>query len=220
MPPKRVEMHYFMCYNSYMSRKNNYSVILEALFWLFIGPFYLIYLIFKGIFGLFLKNKYETTHEDIRTRNYSVKSSYKRDNFNNYNNTPVSNLSDNDYSSKNLVTECEKDFLNIIDDNFGSKFRIVPQVPLSSIVDKNKTYFKQYQNELFRTIDIGIFDKRTFKPLLMIEINDKTHLREDRHERDLKVQQILSKANISLLIFYPSDCNNERYIVDSIIENL
>lgn len=103
---------------------------------------------------------------------------------------------------------------------YKRNYRIIPQVPLSSIVKKHKEFEKQYQNELYRTIDIGLFDKETFEPVLMIEINDKTHEQADRYKRDLKVREILNKADIPLLTFYSGYSNNEDYIVNRISDFL
>lgn len=124
------------------------------------------------------------------------------------------------YQSKQLVSNSEKYFLDIIDNNFGDNYRIIPQVPLSSIINKHKEFENQYQNELYRTIDIGIFDKNTFEPLLMIEINDKTHKQYNRYKRDLKVKEILQTANIPLITFYTDMPNRPDYIIDRINKNL
>ncbi len=50
----------------------------------------------------------------------------------------------------------------------------MPQVNLASIIKKEKDFPTQYQNELYRNIDFGIFDKDTMEVKLLIEINDKT----------------------------------------------
>ena len=110
--------------------------------------------------------------------------------------------------------------MKIIEDYFNLKYRIQPQVPLSSIVDKNKDFIKQYQNELYRTIDIGIFNKNDYTPLLMIEINDKSHTHANRHIRDLKVREILKTANIPLITFYTNMPNTKEYVINRIKQNL
>lgn len=124
------------------------------------------------------------------------------------------------YESKEYISDYEKHFLTIIENQFGQYYRIQPQVALSSIVNKNKKYAREYQNELYRTLDIGIFDKKTFQPLLMIEINDSTHKQANRYERDLKVREILKEAEIPLLTFYTHYSNNTPYVIKRIKENL
>ena len=79
------------------------------------------------------------------------------------------------------------------------KYRVYPQMALLSIVDKlNNT---SYRNELFRIVDFVVFDNN-LKPLLAIELNDASHNRKDRQERDEKVKSILTKAGIKI-IFIP-----------------
>lgn len=100
-------------------------------------------------------------------------------------NDNVSKENNNIYKLKTqTITDNEKYFLNIINKYFQTKYLIKDQVPLNSIIEKEKRYKNEYQNELNRIIDIGIFDKETTAPLLLIEINDNTHLKKSRRERE------------------------------------
>ena len=120
------------------------------------------------------------------------------------------------YEKKGLVTNCENYFYNIIEKNFGNNYKIQVQIPLSSVIHKNKDFPQQYQNELYRTIDIGIFTKNTLKPLLLIEINDASHNEERRKYRDYKVRRICEEAGIKLITFYTCYPNSEQNIVNEI----
>lgn len=124
------------------------------------------------------------------------------------------------YQSKQLMSEYEKYFYEILSKNFAQDYIIMPQVNLASIIEKIKDFPKQYQNELYRNIDFGIFDKTTMKPLLLIEINDKTHNQPDRIKRDLKVKEICNQANIKLITFYTKYENKPNYIVSRIKKEL
>ena len=55
----------------------------------------------------------------------------------------------------------------------------------------------KYHTELFRNIDFGIFNK-DFELLLLIELNDKSHIQRNRKIRDRKVKNILKECNIPL----------------------
>lgn len=185
----------------YYKKRVNTSVlsdIIRVLFYFFAIPFILLYVLIKLIVKLI--DSKSNKPKKIDSKNQSI--------------------SDSQYQAKSLVTQYEKYFLDIIEENFGEDYRVMPQVPLSSIVNKNKEFNKQYQNELYRTIDIGIFDKDTFAPLLMIEINDSTHQQSDRYKRDLKVREILDKANIPLLTFYSNMPNKENYVINRVEEYL
>ena len=124
------------------------------------------------------------------------------------------------YSKKELLTKNEQYFFRIINNYFSDKYLVVPQVNLASILNKSKHYENEYHNELFRNIDFGIFDKKTTSPLLLIEINDKTHNEKRRQYRDNRVKEILNNANIKLVTFYTRYSNKEDYIINRIKENL
>ena len=124
------------------------------------------------------------------------------------------------YQSKQLMSKYEKYFYEILSKNFAQEYIIMPQVNLASIIEKIKDFPKQYQNELYRNIDFGIFDKNSMKPLLLIEINDKTHNQPDRIKRDLKVKEICNQANIKLITFYTKYENKPNYIVSRIKKEL
>ena len=124
------------------------------------------------------------------------------------------------YEKKELLTEYEKYFYNIINNNFGNDYVIMPQVNLASVVNKIKDFPKQYQNELYRNIDFGIFTKNTLSPLLLIEINDKTHEQKERQDRDKKVRDICYKANIKLITFYSKYDNKPDYVINRIKNEL
>lgn len=124
------------------------------------------------------------------------------------------------YQSKQLITEYEKYFYNILIENFSKNYLIMPQVNLSTIINKNKDFPTQYQNELNRNIDFGIFDKTTTKPLLLIEINDKTHNEPSRIARDKKVKEICQISKINLITFYSNYKNKKNYVISRIKNEL
>lgn len=124
------------------------------------------------------------------------------------------------YQSKQLMSEYEKYFYEILSKNFAQDYIIMPQVNLASIIEKIKDFPTQYQNELYRNIDFGVFDKNSMKPLLLIEINDKTHNQPDRIKRDLKVKEICNQANIKLITFYTKYDNKPNYIISRVKKEL
>ena len=124
------------------------------------------------------------------------------------------------YETKQLMTEYEKYFYKILSENFSDKYLIMPQVNLASVVNKIKDFPKQYQNELYRNIDFGIYDKQTLLPLLLIEINDKTHNQPNRIARDKKVKEICQIAGIKLITFYSSYENKKDYVINRIVNEL
>ena len=93
---------------------------------------------------------------------------------------------------------------------------IVLILNLASIINKEDSF---YQTELFRNIDFGIFTK-SFELVLLIEINDKTHMLAKRRKRDAKVKEILNSCHIPLLTFYTSYPNEKDYVVKRILKKI
>lgn len=183
-----------------------------AFYWVFIGWWVKLIKYFKS--------KKESNSKSIEVNPFANKqyNNTTQDKFDDY--TENQQLSCKKYNSKFLMTKNEQYFYNIINKAFSDKYLIMPQVNLASILNKKKQYQNEYQNELFRNIDFGIFDKETTAPLLLIEINDKSHNEKKRQYRDVKVKGILQNANIKLITFYTKFTNKEDYIINRIKENL
>ena len=111
-----------------------------------------------------------------------------------------------------LVTASELRYFRVLEGCFGKDYRVLPQVNLAAVIDKEGAGFR---TELFRNVDFGIFDMN-FRPIVLIEINDNSHLRKDRAERDESVNAIAKKARIPLVTFWTKDGFDERKIYDTI----
>jgi hypothetical protein len=116
------------------------------------------------------------------------------------------------YQKKKLLTEAERKMYLKLQEIVGNRYLLQTQVNLASVVDK---MIYGYQNELFRNIDFGIFDKN-YKLIVLIEINDRSHLDPKRRERDDKVHRICKNANIPLITFWTSREVKETYIRDTL----
>ena len=100
-----------------------------------------------------------------------------------------------------LLTRTEIEYYNAINAIVGKDYLVIPQVNLAAVIDKEGAGFR---SELFRNADFGIFDYG-FRPILLIEINDATHLRSDRVRRDESVALICKKARLPLVTFWTKD---------------
>lgn len=116
-----------------------------------------------------------------------------------------------------LVTNTEMSYLKCIKDALPEGYLIQPQANLASFIAR--TDGAKYQNELFRNIDFIITDL-FYKPLILIEINDQTHLSHDRAERDKKVDNICEEAGIPIIKLWTSYGVNPEYIKKRIQETL
>lgn len=114
------------------------------------------------------------------------------------------------YAKKDcLMTPPEQALMQVLEGLFGARFRILPQIALISLVDKLN--YTSYRNELFRIVDFVVVSP-DFVPLVVVELNDKSHLRADRRERDAKVAEILQKASLPLVVLTPENASDVAFV--------
>ena len=101
---------------------------------------------------------------------------------------------------RQFISRPEYNFLQTLREINPNKYEVLPQVALFSVIDKVTN--TAYRNDLFRTCDYCFVDRDTFEPLLLVELNDRSHLRADRQDRDAKVAAICSAARIPLVTFW------------------
>lgn len=97
----------------------------------------------------------------------------------------------------------------------GPIYDIYPQVNLDKIfsIDYQKQY-KYYLGYLRKinqkSVDFLIVKRNTQTPLFGIEIDDSSHEREDRRNRDELVEAIFNKTGLPLIRFNPGQYKNEE----------
>ena len=124
-----------------------------------------------------------------------------------------------EYRRKNAVlTRSEAEAFSLLKELFGEKYEIFPQVPLVAVIDKITQ--TSYRTELFRVADFLIADRVTFAPLILIEIDDSSHFRSDRAERDRKVNEICERARLPIVRFSPSDLHDVHFVKNTVKRNM
>jgi len=95
------------------------------------------------------------------------------------------------------LTQEESRFFNMAKTIITNKYYVSPQINLQTIIETNTN---TRNDELFRNVDIGIFNSVTLTPKLLIEINGKQHYKDEYWiERDKSVSNILRDAGLQLL---------------------
>lgn len=117
-----------------------------------------------------------------------------------------------------LVSNSEREYLELLRNIDPDRYEVVPQVALVSVIDK--TTNTGYRNELFRIADFCFVDKDTFAPLLLVELNDATHHRADRKQRDEKVNAICENAGLPLVTFWLSDRLDFATVRKTVLKNI
>lgn len=120
-------------------------------------------------------------------------------------------------AKQSLISNVERQFYEAIKATLPVGYRVFPQINLAAFITKNDN--TRFHNELFRNVDYLITDEK-YKPVIVIEINDQSHLDKDRQERDTKVKNICEEAGIPILKLWTSYGANQEYIGRRISEVL
>lgn len=195
----------------YYKKKNNpiYEII-EMLFFLLSLPFKAIFALVKFIGKCTEKTEYTNPQNSSNYHSPALSHYTNYEKVRAFESAESEKAEEKKYEAKDIfITECEKKFFDAIKSIVGENYIVQPQINLASIV--NKVTADKYRNELFRNIDFGVFDKN-YKLLILIEINDPSHDKSDRKDRDDKVKKICAEANIPLVTFWTKYGVNEEYI--------
>ncbi len=210
-------------YRGYRRYKGANKGLAEVLFVILLLPVYLIKWIIKGIVLLLsIKKSNGKKHKKNSQRTVNNTYSSAHSTGSRLYDEPRGEIQTGEETSyvakDSLMTECEKKFFNVVKGLVGDNYIIQPQVNLASVVDKESAR-KQYRNELFRNIDIGIFDLN-YKLIVLVEINDPSHETYQRKKRDAKVAEICKSSNIPLITFWTKFGIDEEYIKKRLKEYL
>ena len=122
-----------------------------------------------------------------------------------------------------LMSRAEHEFFDILVDITKDQYYVFPQIHLSTILD-NKVVGHNWKGAFRhideKSVDYVICDKAYIKPLLAIELDDRTHERENRKIRDGEVERILSDANLLLLRFGNGGRFDKEEIRRLVLENI
>lgn len=122
-----------------------------------------------------------------------------------------------------LMSWAEHEFFDILVEAVGDKYYVFPQIHLTNILD-NKVVGQNWKGAFRhideKSVDYVICDKAYIKPLLAIELDDKTHGQENRRLQDGEVERILSKAGLPLLRFENHGNFNKEEVKYTVLERL
>jgi very-short-patch-repair endonuclease len=102
-----------------------------------------------------------------------------------------------------VLTAAEQKFLAALKPVVGERFTIFAMVRLADLVEtKNlnrSTYFSALGKVTQKHIDFLLCQPDTFSPFLAIELDDRSHQRRDRRERDEFVDELLARVGLPLM---------------------
>ncbi|MDX1535971.1 MAG: DUF2726 domain-containing protein [Candidatus Spechtbacterales bacterium] len=103
---------------------------------------------------------------------------------------------------KYFLSVAEHEFMKVLEEIIQDKYYIFPQVHISSLLrpsgDRSTRY--TYRNKINRkSVDFVILEKNNLKPMLAIELDDRSHNSQRRQKRDHFVNKAFESANLPLL---------------------
>jgi hypothetical protein len=133
--------------------------------------------------------------------------------------TSESNFNYQNYSKKEyLLTRSELTFFKTLSEALlETNFYICPQVKLEDLITINSNDYKVRNKIKQKHIDFVITNRENMKIICAIELDDYTHDRLDRQERDIFVEGLFNSINLKLLR-YRNEYSKEillRDILDS-----
>lgn len=121
---------------------------------------------------------------------------------------------------ESIMTRPELEFFSILLAIVENRFHVFPQMHLDEIFYHKiygQNWFGAFHHINQKSVDFLICEIGTGKPLIAIELDDPSHEREDRKERDAEVERIFREAKLPLLRFRTFDRVN---IATRILESL
>lgn len=106
------------------------------------------------------------------------------------------------YSSRGiLLTNAEASFFHFLRGMTKDFLVIFPHIALRdliTVIDQSE-YYTHYNKIDRKQVDFVLCDPKTLKPVFVIELDDSSHNRPDRKERDAFVENILESVKIPLV---------------------
>ena len=107
-----------------------------------------------------------------------------------------------------LFSPAERSFIGVLDQLAGTDFRVFGKVRVADLVSVVQGVPKPMWQRAFNRISAKHFDYvlcrlSDLKPLCVIELNDKSHARNNRKERDVFLERVCTTIGLPL-IFFPA----------------
>jgi hypothetical protein len=101
-----------------------------------------------------------------------------------------------------LLTRAEQDFFIVLQQAIPTGWHLFPQVRLANLVDVapyTRRSYTHFNRIAAKCVDFVLCDGTTLTPRLVIELDDASHQRPDRQQRDAFVDAVLQAARLPML---------------------
>jgi very-short-patch-repair endonuclease len=124
-----------------------------------------------------------------------------------------------------LFTPAERSFLGVLEQAVSNQFRIMGKVRLGDIVKvktglDNKTRQSAFNRIQSKHVDFIACDPNDLSIQFAVELDDKSHEREDRQDRDAFVDKVMDAAGIPIIHFQAKRAYVVQEVRDTLIAKL
>jgi len=197
--------------NEFSSNINSETIVGLYFFILWIIIIFVL-IIMNKLYGKYKKNRYLNQDSTFINVNQSSNSN----NINNYSN--------NYLKTEYLFTRYESNFFKLLLP-IATKYNlyVFPKIRLADIVhvnQSNKQFYTWFNKIKAKHIDFVLCDYTYCKPVILIELNDNSHYRQDRIIRDNFINKLMTDLKIPFLQVWQNDIIGlENSIVYALNEN-
>ncbi len=125
-----------------------------------------------------------------------------------------------DYKRRNwFLTKAEHEFYDALAQAVGQDYIIFAQVHLPTLLEHKvvgQNWRAAFRHVSQKSVDFVLCDKAYISPKLAIELDDKSHDRPDRQDRDQEVERILKGAGMPLLRIQNHGAFNSQELADKV----
>lgn len=120
---------------------------------------------------------------------------------------PVRHISAKPYERLgSILTSSEQHFYKVLSSAINGRAIIMAKVRIADLLKvrstiKKKHFWSYFSKISQKHIDFVLIDPNTFKTICLIELDDKSHFRFNRSERDKFVNQVMAQTGIPLYRF-------------------
>lgn len=119
-----------------------------------------------------------------------------------------------------LLTPSERKCYEALLEVLPPGFTLFPQLNIDKIIYTEIHRYEHINRIDRKSVDFIICRKEYLTPTLAVELDDPTHLREERITRDEFVNRVFASAGLKLLRIHNSDLQDKSKLKQSIAENL
>lgn len=111
------------------------------------------------------------------------------------------NVDEYPYRRKSLLTKAETSFYHVLRQTVGDEYKIVCMVRLADIfeVQVEEGWRGHFNRISAKHIDFVLCDPQTMETVIAIELDDKSHQRKSRIERDRFIDDLFRRCEFPLL---------------------